>query len=92
VTNEPPDVGVAEPERRLMAAVLQRAVEDCQGPRSRRANGHPTMATGPRRISRARAYVASRDRTWPFSFDNLCDSLGLSAQRLRRALQSIPPN
>jgi hypothetical protein len=34
--------------------------------------------------------MASKDRTWPFSFENLCDALGLDAGGLRRELQTVP--
>jgi hypothetical protein len=43
-----------------------------------------------RGVRNATAYVASTDRTWPFSFENLCDALGLNAGGLRRELQRIP--
>jgi len=32
------------------------------------------------------AYVASTDRAWPFSFENLCEALGLDAGCLREEL------
>jgi len=41
-------------------------------------------------VRNATAYVASTDRTWPFSFENLCEALGLDAGRLRTELQPIP--
>jgi hypothetical protein len=72
------DVIHAGPERRLMAAVLWRAVDDC-------LTENPG-AEAPRKTMKARSYVASRDRTWPFSFENLCESLGVSAHRVRREL------
>jgi hypothetical protein len=28
----------------------------------------------------------STDRTWPFTFENLCDALGLDAESFRRQL------
>src|SRR2546425_12291039 len=61
-----------EPERRLMAAVLQRVVDDC------RADF--------RHHRKAMVYAASEDRGWPFSFANLCEALGLDADCLRKAL------
>ena len=30
--------------------------------------------------------MLSKDRVWPFSFENLCDALDLDADTLRRAL------
>ena len=69
-----------------MVAVLQTAFDDCRGSRYRRAAGYgvPTDHAG---IRHAAAYVASSDRDWPFSFENLCDLLRLDAVSLRRALQ-----
>ena len=76
---------LAEPQRRLMAAVLQAVVEDCRGGTGyRRAVGAGTIDA--RDIRRAMAYVASTDRSWPFSFENLCDALGVDAGGLRREL------
>jgi hypothetical protein len=34
----------------------------------------------------AKAYLTSTDRTWPFTFENVCDALGLDAGSLRRRL------
>jgi hypothetical protein len=30
--------------------------------------------------------VASRDRTWPYSFENLCETIGVDAGSLRQQL------
>jgi hypothetical protein len=79
----------AEPERRLMAAVLQGVVDDHGGSVYRRAAGYGSP-TNRRRLRAAAAYVASRDRRWPFSFENLCDALSLDSGRLRRALRKVP--
>lgn len=79
--------GVADqdPHKRLMAAVLQTVVDDCRGTAYRRARGtHPLPAQ--RDAAQAIAYLASTDRGWPYSFENLCDALGLDATHLRRAL------
>jgi hypothetical protein len=76
---------LAEPEKRLALAVLQTVMYDC----------HPVQAPGPAGCDRVRdrraymqamAYVASRDRSWPYSFENLCDSLGVDAGYLRRGI------
>ena len=76
---------LSEPQRRLMAAVLQAVVDDCRGGSVYR---HTIGWAGGdvRRVRKAVAYVASRDRRWPFSFENLCDALGLDAGRLRKGL------
>lgn len=60
-----------DPHKRLMAAVLQTVVDDCRGGQAAKAS----------------AYLDSTDRTWPFSFENLCEALGLSAGCLREELQ-----
>jgi hypothetical protein len=76
---------VAEPYRRLMAAVLQTVVDDVRGTACRRSTGFGP-ATG-KQARRATAYAQSADRVWPFSFENLCDILGVDADGLRRELQ-----
>jgi hypothetical protein len=75
----------AEPERRLMAAVLQGVVDDVRGSIYRRGAGHAPPTT--RQLRAAVAYVANTDRQWPFSFENLCEGLNLDPRRLRRALR-----
>lgn len=77
---------LVEPQKRLMAAVLQTVVDDCRGTVCRRAAGHG-IRTDLRGVRRATAYVASTDRAWPFSFENLCDSLGLDAGWFRQKLR-----
>jgi transcription initiation factor TFIIIB Brf1 subunit/transcription initiation factor TFIIB len=68
-----------------MAAVLQGVVSDVRGSSHRRvADGVPADS----RVVRAAAtYVASRDRQWPFSFENLCEALSLEPRRLRRVVR-----
>ncbi len=68
-----------------MAAVLQGVVDDVRGSAYRRAAGHGSPTT--RQLRAAVAYVASRDRRWPFSFENLCEGLDLDPRRLRRAIR-----
>jgi hypothetical protein len=77
----------AEPHKRLMLAVLKTVVDDCQeyerpSPYRARVKSHT--------YQEATAYVASRDRTWPFSFENLCESIGLDVASTRAALGSAP--
>jgi hypothetical protein len=74
-----------EPQKRLMLAVLQTVIDDCQGSRSRQAAGLPARLDG-KAYRDARAYLASTDRDWPFTFENLCDALGLDAGSFRRCL------
>lgn len=73
------------PHRQLMAAVLQTAVDDYWGSFCPRSAGYGTLAAR-RRCRQARIYMLSRDRGWPFSFENVCDALDLDAKTLRRAL------
>jgi hypothetical protein len=81
-----PTSQLALPQRRLMMAVLQTVIDDVQGSAQRRASG----CLGPadqRELEHARAYVASTDRSWPFSFENVCEAVGVDAASLRRALE-----
>ena len=72
-----------------MAAVLQAVVDDLRGSVHRHAAGHGA-STDSRERRAAVAYVARRDREWPFSFENLCDALSLDPGRLRKALGREP--
>ena len=75
----------SEPHKRLMAAVLQTVVDDCREAAARRQLP-PASEAEARGVRKAMAYVASSDRVWPFSFENLCDALELDSQSLRAAL------
>jgi hypothetical protein len=74
-----------EPMKRLMVAVLQAVLDDLRGS----ARG-PVVGFRPptdrRSYEQARAYVTSTDRHWPFSFENLCEAIGLDADTLRGEL------
>ena len=70
-----------EPQRRLMAAVLQAVLDDVRGPYRQAAGRHAH--------EQARAYVASTDRSWPFSFENVCEAIGIDADLMREQL-SVP--
>jgi len=91
MTQDPPrtDSRRVDPHKRLMAAVLQTVVDDCRGSVYRRARGYRTPIAQ-RDVRKATAYLASTDRGWAFSFENLCQALGLDAGRLRRELRTIP--
>jgi hypothetical protein len=78
------DARLMEPQKRLMLAVLQAVVDDCQAGPGRREAGHATP--NGRAFQDASAYLQSTDRTWPFSFENLCEAIGLDADALRREL------
>jgi len=76
---------LAEPEKRLALAVLQTVLYDC---RARAAVGTDARARveNQRAYERALAYVESHDRSWPYSFENLCETIGLDAGSLRRRI------
>jgi len=76
-----------EPHKRLMLAVLQTVVDDCRRLVVRAAGGSAER----RMTEEAKAYIASTDRNWPFSFENLCEAMGLDADCLRRELTPAAP-
>jgi hypothetical protein len=88
-SHRPAGSRLVEPHKRLMAAVLQTVVDDCRGSVYRRSAGYGAL-TDLRSVRRATAYLASTDRTWPFSFENLCDALNLDAYRVRQELKRGP--
>lgn len=72
--------GAHEPERRLVIAVLQDAVDCYQKhllARDRKAR---------QLFIDAQQWIDSEDRSWPFSFENVCDLLQINAQYLRVGL------
>lgn len=71
-----------------MLAVLQTVIDDVRGSALRRAAGH-RGAIDRREEDRALAYLRSDDRAWPFSFENVCEALGVEASMLRRALETM---
>jgi len=77
--------GRGEPQTRFMLAVLQTVVDDYRGSTYRHAAGF-TWQRDRSAYAAARAYVESTDRTWPFSFENLCDAVGVDADCLRMEL------
>jgi hypothetical protein len=79
---------LAEPEKRLALAVLQTVVYDCGVTAAERADGRARVRDR-REYERAMAYVASCDRSWPYSFENLCDTIGVDADHLRRGIERV---
>ena len=70
----------AFPEKRLMLAVLEDAVATFQryvDARNRR---------GQRLFREAEEWVASDDTEWPFAFENICHTLDIEPDFLRRGL------
>jgi hypothetical protein len=84
-------VRLAEPHKRLMVAVLQAVIDDCRGGSVYRRSVGRGMVDA-RSVRNAVAYVASGDRAWPFSFENLCEALGLDADALREELAVTDPS
>lgn len=72
-------------ERRLMLAVLEDAVYCFQ---------RYALARDPRgtfEFEEARRWIDSADREWPFSFENICDVLGLDTGYIREGLRKQGP-
>jgi len=68
------------PERMLAIAVLSQAAEDLQNFGCARRRRQQRLFTD------AYTWVASPDRTWPYSFLNLCDQLRLCPDSVRLEL------
>ena len=79
-----PAAGRAVGERALMRAVMEEAIQ-CLA-----AETGPT-GKRPRLAAEARAWVADDDLQWPFSFANLCDTLGFNCETLRTRLLANTP-
>lgn len=62
-----------------MCAVLEDAIHCLMG------QGYPGHS---RRLlaARARAWIEARDHRWPYSFECICDALGIESTTLRRRL------
>jgi hypothetical protein len=69
-----------------MIAVLQTAFDDCRGTATARALGTP-VPRDPRATREAIHFFESGDRSWPYSFLNICDAIGLDAEGLRRTIR-----
>jgi len=69
-------------ERRLMIAVLEDAVDVY------RKQAGARDPRGEQLFQEAEEWIEDTDRTWLFSFENICDVLGLEAEYLRRGLRA----
>ena len=78
--------GLDTPQRRLMMAVLQTVLDDCQGSITVQAMEGRSIRD-PRAFRQALDYLESRDRSWPYSFDNICEAIGLDAEGIRRTVR-----
>lgn len=72
--------GAHEPERRLVVAVLEDAVDCFQ------KHIHARDEKARQLFVDAEEWISSEDRSWPFSFENVCDLLQINPQYLRRGL------
>jgi len=75
-----PPIALADGERRLRAAVLDAAVADL-----RRFRGLPRPYARAV-VAELREWFASRDQSWPFAFEPLCEAIGLDADAVRAGL------
>ena len=71
-----------DPDRRLMLAVLETAVNDYF--KSAGASDRERLAL----FREVEEWVESRDPRWLFSFENICDVLGLDADYVRGGLRA----
>ncbi len=68
------------PEKALMLAILEDAIRCFQ-------EYFRTTRARPRMLSRqAERWIRMRDWNWPFSFNNVCDALGIDPDCMRDAL------
>ena len=69
-----------DPEEKLMFAVLTDAIECFQkyyGDNAQRRR---------RLFTEAESWIARRDQTWPYSFENICETLNIDPNYLRMGL------
>ena len=78
------EAGPAAGERALMRAVLEDAFR-CLAGEIGPVRERPQLA------AEARVWIEAADPHWAFSFDNVCDSLGFDAERLRVRLLANAP-
>jgi hypothetical protein len=72
----------ARGERRLMLAVLQDAL-DCYQKYAFARDGHGRQAFGD-----AETWISCGDRDWYFSFENICETLDINPDFLRRGMRT----
>lgn len=77
-----PRTKYASAERRLMAAVLEDAYHTYL------KYGRYVAGRGAETFLETARWFESADRSWPFSFECICDALDLSPDRVRRSIQS----
>jgi hypothetical protein len=74
-----------EPEKKLMLAVLEDGIRCFQD--------NVTAQSGTRRrlFEDAEEWILKQDRKWLFSFENICDALGINPTYMRRRLIQSKP-
>lgn len=72
-----------EPETALIAAILEDAIHDYRKYRCARD------ASGRERFREAEEWLMHRGNGWIFSFGNVCESLGLDPEYVRRGLREM---
>lgn len=70
-----------EPEKSLLLAILEDAVHCIEKYRA------ATDRAGKERFREAESWIMKPGNEWIFSFDNVCDLLGLDPQYIRQGLQ-----
>jgi hypothetical protein len=71
----------SEPEKRLMVAVLEEAVTTLL------SHSRCSSELDQEVAAEARRWIASNDRSGPFTFATICDVLELETSRVRQAIQ-----
>ena len=69
-------------EKRLMLAVLEDAL-DCFQKYAVARDGH-----GQQLFDEAKQWITSNDRIWFFSYENICETLEINPEYLRRGLET----
>ena len=73
-----------EPEKTLLAAILEDAVQEY------RKYGQVDDPKSKTRFNEVEEWFNRRDKEWIFSFDNVCELLGLDPEYIRRRLHETP--
>ncbi len=69
-----------DPEEKLMFAVLTDAIECFQKYYGANAHRHRRL------FSEAEAWISTRNSAWPYSFENICETLNIDPNYLRLGL------
>lgn len=75
-----------EPEKRLMLAILEDAINCYQD------NYISRTGKKKRLFDDVKEWISSADGDWVFSFEHICDAVGLNAAYIRRGLLQWKPN